>query len=162
MTHLADAPQPPVPPGHGSPPRSVWSRFSPRPAPAPNGRANQPTVPGGAPAAPKNPMRSRRWWITFLAILLVNYLVISLFLPGQPEPLDLPYTTFKQQVEAGNVQEVVSRGEDIQGTFKQPVTDPPSGGEGSRTSREFSTVRPSFADPGLEALLDSKSVTINA
>src|SRR6478672_5924368 len=74
----------------------------------------------------RSPMRSRRWWITFLALLLVNYLVISLFLPSQPQPLDIPYTFFKQQIEGGNVSEVTSRGETIQGTFKQSVTYPPT------------------------------------
>jgi cell division protease FtsH len=107
-------------------------------------------------------MRSGRWWLGFLAILFLNYIVISIFLPGDPEPVEIPYTVFKQQIEAGNVVEVVSRGEDIQGTFRQPVTFPPEGGSQAHTALQFSTIRPTFADPGLEALLDSRGVTINA
>jgi cell division protease FtsH len=108
-------------------------------------------------------MRPRPWWITFLLILIVNYLLVQFFLPEQPQQrIDIPYTEFKQQVAAGNVTEVTSRADTIQGTFKQPVTYPPEGQPNSRTSTQFQTVRPEFADPGLESLLDAQGVVINA
>jgi cell division protease FtsH len=97
----------------------------------------------------------------FLILLGVNY-VIGLYLaPDTPARLEVPYTLFRQQVTAGNVAEIVSRGDAIQGTFKQAVTYPAEGDQ-SRTSTQFSTQRPAFADPGLEAELFEQGVVINA
>jgi cell division protease FtsH len=76
--------------------------------------------------------------------------------------LEVPYTLFRQQVAAGNVAEVVSRGDVIQGTFVKPITYPAEGAVGSRSAKAFSTVRPAFADPGLEALMLEQGVVINA
>jgi cell division protease FtsH len=111
---------------------------------------------------PENRRRIRPlWWLGFLAILAINYLLLTLLLPDQGPRLEVPYTLFRQQVEAGNVAEITSRGDVIQGTFKQPVTHAPDGGR-ARTGTEFSTVRPAFADPGLESQLFQKGVVINA
>ena len=38
-----------------------------------------------------------------------NYLLISVFFPGQPQRADVSYTFFKQQVDAENVAEISSR-----------------------------------------------------
>jgi cell division protease FtsH len=101
------------------------------------------------------------WWLVFLILLVVNY-VVSLYLaPDVPVRLEVPYTLFRQQVTAGNVAEIVSRGDAIQGTFKQAVTYPAEGDE-ARTSTTFSTQRPAFADPGLESELFAQGVVINA
>src|SRR5438105_15947188 len=95
----------------------------PRP-PGPNDV--QPSSSKGAPPT-KNPlMRPRPWWISFLLILIVNYLLVQFFLPERPQPrIDVPYTYFKQQVAAANVLDVTSRGHVLQGTAKQPITYPP-------------------------------------
>jgi cell division protease FtsH len=91
----------------------------------------------------------------------VNYFVSLYLAPDVPARLEVPYTLFRQQVTAGNVAEIVSRGDAIQGTFKQTVTYPAEGDE-SRTSTTFSTQRPAFADPGLESELFAQGVVINA
>jgi cell division protease FtsH len=96
-----------------------------------------------------------------LLLLVVNYFVGLYFAPDTPARLEVPYTLFRQQVTAGNVAEIVSRGDAIQGTFKQAVTYPPEGDQ-ARTSTTFSTQRPAFADPGLESELFSQGVVINA
>ena len=108
--------------------------------------------------------------------LAVNYLVMRVFFP-EPSSITVPYTFFKQQVKAGNVEDVTSVGDSIQGTFKSPVSYPaeaaqarggqalPSSGaeqRKSQTSTEFETQRPVFADPGLEALLEEEGVVIRA
>jgi cell division protease FtsH len=93
---------------------------------------------------------------------VLNYLLVQVFLPEKPNPrIDVPYTFFKQQVVNDNVSEVTSQGDTIQGTFKNPVTYPPDGSN-QQTSTLFETVQPQFADPGLETLLESHGVTINA
>ena len=65
--------------------------------------------------------------------------------------IDVPYTFFKQQVESGNVSEVTSRADVIQGTFKAagdlPARRRPTH---QRRPQGFHTVMPHFADPGLE------------
>jgi cell division protease FtsH len=107
-------------------------------------------------------MRPRPWWLSFLLVLLLNYLLVQLFLPERPQQrIDVPYTFFKQQVAAGNVSEVTSRADVIQGTFKEARGYPPDQAN-APTSTQFQTVMPQFADPGLETLLEQQGVTINA
>src|SRR5438094_7281229 len=144
----------------GGTPVNGATRRRPRP-PGPNDV--QPSSSKGAPQPTRNPlMRPRPWWISFLLILIVNYLLVQFFLPERPNPrIDVPYTFFKQQVAAGNVLDVTSRGDVIQGTFKQPITYPPDQ-QNAPTSNLFQTVMPQFADPGLETLLEQQGVTINA
>src|SRR4030081_2877289 len=146
--------------GRGGAPVNGATPRRPRP-PGPNDV--QPSSSKGAPQPSKNPlMRPRPWWISFLLILIVNYLLVQFFLPERPNPrIDVPYTFFKQQVAAGNVLDVTSRGDVIQGTFKQPITYPPDQ-PNALTSNLFQTVMPQFADPGLETLLVQQGVTINA
>ncbi|MFN8522112.1 MAG: ATP-dependent zinc metalloprotease FtsH [Chloroflexota bacterium] len=102
------------------------------------------------------------WWLVLLAVFLaVNWLVAPLVAPDQTERLTIPYTTFKEQVNAGNVSEITTRGEAVQGTLRTALTYPATG-DNKRTSDRFETRLPSFVDPGLEALLATHSVVINA
>jgi cell division protease FtsH len=103
------------------------------------------------------PGGSRFWWI-LVGLLALNWFVVSL-IPDQPSRLDVPYTVFREQVTAGNVSEVTSRGDTIQGDFKKAVTYP-AGSKKSDTG--FETQRPAFADDGLLQLLISKGVEVNA
>jgi cell division protease FtsH len=108
------------------------------------------------------PKRRPAWWQTLLSLavlLVLNYLLVSLVMPKPPQRVDVPYTLFKQQAEAGNVAEVMTQGDTIQGSFKQPVTYPVDGGQ---PVANFATVRPSFADQGLENSLEQQGVVINA
>jgi cell division protease FtsH len=104
--------------------------------------------------------RLRSWWWTFLLVLAANWVLMTVFFP-EPTYVSIPYTTFKDQVIAGNVEEVTSQGDAIQGRFRQEVTYPPSG-PNSHTSNQFKTQRPAFAAPGLETLLEEKGVVVNA
>ena len=108
------------------------------------------------------PLRRWPWWVSFLVLLIANYFLINLVAPPQGNRVTVSYTFFGQQVEANNVAEIDSRADMIQGTFKQQVKYPPDAGDSVATVHEFSTVRPAFADPGLEALLKEKGVIINA
>jgi cell division protease FtsH len=93
---------------------------------------------------------------------VANYLLISVFFPGQPQRVEVSYTFFKQQVEADNVTEISSRADTIQGTFRQGAAYPPDDGDAAKTVQDFSTTQPAFADPGLETLLTAHGVVINA
>ncbi|MDQ3858848.1 MAG: ATP-dependent zinc metalloprotease FtsH [Actinomycetota bacterium] len=105
------------------------------------------------------PPGGRRFWLLLLALLAVNWLTVSLVSPG-PRRMEVPYTFFRQQVDAGNVVEIRSRGEDIQGEFEKEVMYPP--GEDATTSKSFKTVRPSFAEDDLYAALVGKDVVVSA
>ena len=138
--------------------------------------------PGGLPNTPKDAvpgppsMRPKPWWLIFLVLMMANYLLVRVFF-SEPSSITIPYTVFKKQVQTGNVQDVTSVGDSIQGTFKTGVTYPPEASKAPsadapasrpsdraapRTSTEFRTQRPVFADPGLETLLEEKGVVIKA
>src|SRR5215216_1352138 len=122
------------------------------------------TGPGG-----RSTMPPRRTWLWFALILLANFLLVRLILPGPEAPVEVPYTFFKEEVRAGNVEAIYSHGDTVEGRFENPVTYPPKGEGGSepgstpsRTSKTFTTVLPSFVDPGLEELLIDNGVEISA
>ena len=123
----------------------------------------------------------RRTWLLFAIALLVNFLAVRLFMPGAEAPLTIPYTLFKVEVGKRNVQSIYSRGETLSGRFVSPVTFPPTSdapqatdtpqpkaGQGMprrgppRTSVNFVTTLPAFADPGLERFLIDNNVEISA
>src|ERR671933_77795 len=90
-----------------------------RTPPSNGGQVRRPRPPGPNDAQPRgaarndqpknNFMRPRPWWVSFLVVLVLNYLLVQLFLPEQPQPrIDVPYTFFKQQVQTDNVSEVTS------------------------------------------------------
>jgi cell division protease FtsH len=110
-------------------------------------------------------MPPRRSWLWFALILLANFLLFRFLFPGPEAPVEVPYTSFKEEVRAGNVEMIYSQGDTIEGRFEEPVTYPPKrqgGSEPSRTSKSFTTVLPSFVDPGLEEFLIDNGVEISA
>ena len=115
------------------------------------------------PAQRTAELRRIRVYITllalFCAVLLVNDYLVSRVVPDQPPRVELPYSVFKDEVAQGKVAEVVSGGDIIQGRFREPVAYPPSSGQ---PVLQFTTVRPAFASPGLEALLEQQGVVIDA
>jgi cell division protease FtsH len=110
------------------------------------------------------------WWLIFVALLIWNIWVIW---PKQQVAVDLPYSTFLDQVKTGNVAEVKITGSDIQGSFVKPFSSTsldlatPSGTTNSSSSKpinyqEFRTLYPdSVGDPDLMPLLTQHSVKIN-
>src|SRR5260370_14169302 len=126
------------------------SRRAPSPA--------SPTRP--AEPAPPNPIRSTRLWITLAIVLLANVLITNvLFAPAQPTTVTLPYDVFKQQVVADNVVSVTTTGDAITGVTKTPVKESPTS---TVSATHFTTQHPSFANDGLQLLLEQHNVTINA
>jgi cell division protease FtsH len=105
---------------------------------------------------------------------------MRLLLPNPEAPLTIPYTTFKEQVEKGNVAAIYSKGASIEGRFNKAVTWPPPGSKdaaaapprkgfarvleehGPRTANTFTTTLPAFVDPGLESFLIGHKVEISA
>jgi cell division protease FtsH len=139
------APPPPAAEDRG-PPWRVEGAPAPEEKPAEGGR-RLPRMPGG----------SRFWWI-LLALLALNWFVVSL-IPDRASRIDVPYTVFRDQLEAGNVSEVTSRGDTIQGDFKREVTYP---SDSDNRDTAFETERPAFADDGLLQLMIDRDVVVNA
>jgi len=140
--------------------------ISPSDTAATPGPRGSPTAAKEAPPGPR--LRPRPWWLIFLVLMLGNYVAAQLFFP-EPSAITIPYTFFKQQVAAGNVGDVTSVGESIQGTFKKKTAYPTQAAEPSaasapqpRASMQFRTQRPAFADQDLEKRLDEKGVVIKA
>jgi cell division protease FtsH len=114
-------------------------------------------------------MPPRRSWVWFAVVLVVNFLLVRALMPDPDAPLTVPYTLFKEQAAKGNVQEIHSRGDAITGRFATPITYPPAGAsattavrEQPRTGTTFTTILPTFVDPGLEAFLIEHKVEISA
>jgi len=93
--------------------------------------------------------------LVLLVFLAVNWLVAPVVMPDTNDRITIPYTAFKEQVQAGNVADITTRAEAVQGTFKNPVTWPPLG-DGQKSSVHFDTRVPTFLDPGLETLLEQQ------
>ena len=138
------------------PPQSAEDRGGWRVEPAPDGR--------GAPPEPRPPMfpRSRKVMAGLLVLLALNF-VVAFITGGPPKREQVPYSPFfLQQVRAGNVQEISSRGETIQGNLRRPATFTPPGGKPTRVDL-FKTEVPSFVDTtDLTSQLQTKGVVVNA
>ena len=139
-------PGPPPPPPQGSPPG--W-RVEGAPPPPPPGEGS------GGPGGRGRRSWTRFWWLLLL-LLAVNWIIVALIPSGGPARITVPYTTFRAQVLAGNVSEITSRGNSIQGTFKKEVTS-----EG-KTGTEFQTERPTWADDATFNAMVEQGVVINA
>jgi cell division protease FtsH len=101
---------------------------------------------------------SPRWIAFFLALLAFNVFISSRAM-GPESRVRVPYSPFfLQQVRAGNVDEITSKGTDVQGTFKREVKF-----EDSDPTTRFRTEVPAFANTDeLSQLLQANDVTVNA
>jgi len=105
----------------------------------------------------------RPWWkrppFWFLVIAAVMVLLI-VYIPergGKPAPT--PYSTFLDQVEAGNVASVTFQGTEIDGRYKHPLDSAPASSTVPRDT--FSSRVPDFGDPTLIQELHRQHVVID-
>jgi cell division protease FtsH len=103
-------------------------------------------------------MRSGRFWLILLGVLILNNIISSLILGSGPKSVTIAYNVFLQQVDASNVVSVNSTADSITGVSKKPVT----AASGTDTATNFSTQRPAFATDDLETRLLKHNVTILA
>ena len=112
----------------------------------------------GAPQKPPMlPWSPRRFLIILAVLFLVNWAIVAIFAPAEKR-IQVPYNpNFLQEVRNGNVKEISSTGETVQGEFKKEVKF-----EGD-TAKNFKTQIPTFANNRqLSNLLESKDVVVNA
>ena len=120
-----------------------------------------PTPPGG------------RWfWAALVGLLIFNITVSNAFFSPE-DPVRVSYTTFLEQIEAGNVEAVTSTDQTITGQFFESLPpddsaeaeDTGGGLFGTQPAPEtllFETERPSFADDDLLTILATAGVDVNA
>jgi cell division protease FtsH len=116
-------------------------------------------TPRGAAPPPRPRFRVGIVWI-LIALVLLGINIYAGTRAMQPASrLHVPYSPFfLDQVNAGHVKEITSKGTAVQGTFTQPQSY-----AGSKTNTLFQTEIPTFADnTTLSALLQSKGVVVNA
>jgi len=122
-----------------------------------------PRRPSDHPPKQPSPFGNWRPWALLAIFVVLNSLLAPILVPETSERVTVPYTTFKQQVQANNVTEITSRGEAIQGTFKQAVTVPRvDAPDKTATGTKFDTRAPAFEDLTLIPLLEQQGVIVNA
>jgi cell division protease FtsH len=94
--------------------------------------------------------------LTLVGIWIAGITAIE---PAPPGRMELTYQELRRQVAAGNVETVVARGQEIEGTFGTAVDDPAADGE-PRTS--FHSRRPDFARDDLLSYLEANGVDVTA
>ena len=87
--------------------------------------------------------------------IAIAFLFIMWIRSGAPE---IPYTQFKQELNAGNVDRIRIRGERIRGSFAKPVAV--GKGKDAPSITQFQTIIPTFDNPVLFRLIDEKVPTI--
>jgi cell division protease FtsH len=103
----------------------------------------------------KGPSRRLLVILLFLAVLVVPWLIP--WLSGGTNRQQISYSTFRAQLEQGNVQKLTVSGEKVVGTLKSAQQASQQGGQGSR---QFITYIPSFGDPELLSLIESQGVEL--
>ncbi len=128
-----------------------------RVAPAPDGR--------GMPEdhKPPPPHRLRSFWILVALLLALNWIFVLAFQPTSQPRVKIPFSPyFLQELQAGQIKSISSKGDTIQGTFTTAVRYPPTDSKATPTTL-FSTEVPTFWNSGaLTTLLQSKGVQVNA
>ncbi len=128
-------------------------------APAPDGRG----MPEHANPAPP-PHRMRGFWIFVLALIALNWLSVLLFQPSTGEQrVTVPFSPyFLERVKHDQVEAISSKGDTVQGKFKEKLRYPESDQKATPT-KEFATEVPTFWNGNqLSALLQEKGVQIKA
>jgi cell division protease FtsH len=120
-------------------------------------------MPERAPTGPP-PHRMRGFWYFVLALLALNVLSVLFFKPpASEERVTVPFSPyFLEQVKGGTVGTISSKGDTIQGKFKEKERYPASDQKATPT-KLFATQVPSFWNGAqLSALLQEKNVEIKA
>ena len=122
-----------------------------RVTPAPDGRGAKPQ------RQPMIPWSPRRFIVILVSLLLLNWVLVQVFAPAEKE-IRVPYTpTFLNQLRDGNVKEISSTGETLQGEFKKDVKYQ------DESAKKFKTEVPTFAtERQLSQLLEDQDVIVNA
>ena len=131
------------------------------PRPDPNGGNNG----NGGPPRPSGSRLIVRTLI-ILGLLLLGWYLIQFFTQGSnnsnPNAVEIPYSTFYQEVTAGNVKDVTFSGQDANGDFKTPQTIVDVNGQSKPSATSFHFTLLPNGDTSLTTLLNSHGVSYSA
>jgi cell division protease FtsH len=99
--------------------------------------------------------------VVLIAWYLFQFFTSSNSNASNPNAIEVPYSTFYQQVEADNVQSVTFQGQDAYGSFKNAITVTDNSGV-SKTGTQFHFTQLPNGDPKLTALLVQHNVQFQA
>jgi cell division protease FtsH len=94
--------------------------------------------------------------LTALVVFLLVDLLLSAFGTNK---LNVPYTEFTKQLNAGQVSEIYAKGDSIEGKLKSAQPNP---GNSKQTYQNFTTTRPTFANDNLWGELTAQNVKVDA
>ncbi len=131
--------------------------------PAAAGQARPARASGSAPGGARQGGRRSwpRFWLILVTLLIVNW-VLSSALLGTASGSTVAYSFFVKRLKASAIESVTATGNTIQGSFKRPVSYTPPNGGRAETLRQFTTLRPTFADDDLFQELMAKGVVVSA
>ena len=136
------------------------SRFTQNSSNGPNGG------PGGSAPQGTSPNRRVSWlrWLIFIIVINLLFYAPLLFGSSSGQPtINLPYTSFLQQVELRNVKDVTLTGNAVSGEFKTPLRQQQSSsGNTTAAYSQFTSYVPETGDPNLLTLLEKYSVQVTA
>ena len=130
--------------------------------PRPGGDKRPPTTPTG--------FQPPRWLWPLVLFISLSWLLLRMTdVVGQMDgdgPIEVPYSFFYDQVESGNVSQVVIQSDTVNGSFDSTVAYPPNdspliaNGVPQRSSDSFTTTLPPFGDPQLPQILRENNVVV--
>ncbi|MFZ0544181.1 MAG: ATP-dependent zinc metalloprotease FtsH [Candidatus Promineifilaceae bacterium] len=99
---------------------------------------------------------------TIIWLILIGLLATWFWeqLMGGAESAAISYSDFREQLQAGNVTEVIVSGEEIKGNLRNAVKFPTGEDDKVAEFSTFTTYLPSFGDDGLLPLLEAQNVTL--
>ena len=114
-------------------------------------------VSGAPQKTPMIPWRPGRFIAIVIGLLVLNWVILGIVAP-QEKRIQIPYNpTFLDEVRQGNVNQISSSGDTVQGEFDSDVT------YNGDTAKKFETEFPTFADDRqLSRVLEDNDVTITA
>jgi cell division protease FtsH len=129
--------------------------------PSPDGRGMPKQTPSGPP-----PHRTRGFLWFVVILIALNWLSVLLFAPtstNTEKRVTVPFNPFfLEEVQAGQVKSISTKGDSVEGTFATKLRYPPTSKTATPT-KQFSTQIPAFWNSApLSALLKEKGVVINA
>jgi cell division protease FtsH len=105
--------------------------------------------------------------LIIIGILLLGWYLFQYFFTqnsnsNNPNMVEIPYSTFYQQVQAGNVKDVTFQAQDATGDFYKSVTVTDPNTNISKTGTSFHFTQLPNGDPNLTKLLNDNHVTYTA
>src|SRR5579883_1104159 len=104
--------------------------------------------------------------LILVGVVLLGWYLIQFFTQGSgtssnPNAIEIPYSTFYQQVQAGNIKDVTFQGQDAYGDFKQSTTITDINGN-VKTGTSFHFTQLPNGDPNLTKLWNQYHVNYTA